>query len=123
MGVVVVPEMYTKVMGVTFCDEGEFGDRQENVRGLDPGQELVVVCEDENPFDPNAMKLFADVGCVRPIGYVKKELARDLREQMRKGWKYRVFVVQVTGVERDEGVCGVNVKIVASKYDETDDNG
>lgn len=98
--------MKTKLVGVTF--EG----RQDNVTKLIPDQELHATFEDTNPFDPNAILLHADATKTQPVGYLKKELAKDLREQHLKGWAYKFFVEQVTG--QDKQVKGCNIKIQAN---------
>jgi single-stranded-DNA-specific exonuclease len=103
-----MPEMKSKLVGVTF--EG----RQDNVAELTEGQELLAIFEDNNPFDPNAILLFADAQKTKPVGYLKKELAADLRQQHTKGWAYKFFVEQITGQTKQ--VKGCNIKIEASLY-------
>jgi len=102
-------EMKTKLVGVTF--EG----RQDNVINLKEGQELHALFEDNNPFDPCAILLHANtdgITLTEPVGYLKKELAKDLRDQNTKGWSYKFFVEQVTGQEKQSK--GVNIKILAT---------
>lgn len=104
-----MPEMKSKLVGVTF--EG----RQENVSVLTDGQELLAIFEDNNPFDPNAILLFGDAEKMKPVGYLKKELAKDLREQHTKGWTYKFFCEKVTG--RDMQTKGCNIRIEAKLFD------
>lgn len=103
-----MPEMKTKLVGVTF--EG----RQAHLANLQPGQELHAIFEDNNPFDPNAILLHADATKTQPVGYLKKELAHDLRKQHEKGWAYAFFVEAITG--QDKQVKGCNIRIDAKLY-------
>lgn len=107
-GDVVVREMHSKVVGVSH--EG----RQVFVQQLVPGQVLFLYNEEENPFDANALKLFADVECTMPIGYIAREIASDVMVQGRKfGYSYEVAVQQVTGGKGR--TFGVNIVITAYK--------
>ncbi|MBR9701165.1 hypothetical protein GOV11_04840 [Candidatus Woesearchaeota archaeon] len=107
-------EMHSKIVGISFTDDDyELSSRQDNVRDLKKGHELTLEFEDDNPFDPSAIKLFADKDKKIPLGYLKKELARDLRLQMEKGWSYTAKVEAVTGQEKQSKGC--NIIISASK--------
>jgi len=107
-GTTVVREMRTKVVGVSM--EG----RQAFVQQLVPGQVLVLCNEEENPFDVNALKLFADQECAKPIGYIAREIASDIMMQARKfGYSYEVRVQAVTG--GNGRTYGVNIVITAYK--------
>ncbi len=106
-------EMRTKLVGVTFKDEGEHGDRQLNIKQLQPNQKLFFHHEKDNPFDPNAMKVYADEQLTKPLGYLKKQLASDLNTQKNMGWHYSLEVEQITG--DDSKSMGCNVKITATK--------
>ena len=101
-----VNSMNSKLVGVTMGDEG----RQANVKSLTKGQEIFILRESNNPFDPNAMKLFADPQLTKPLGYIKKELARDLAEQRAKGWSYKFFCEEVTGKETQSFGCNIRIE-------------
>lgn len=105
-------EMKSKIVGVTMGEES----RQEHIKQLQQGAELFPFYENDNPFDPNAIKLFADAAKQKPLGYIKKELARDLREQRAKGWEYTFKVEEVTGKEKHTKGC--NIVIEAKKVQE-----
>lgn len=85
-------EMRTKIVGVTH------DDRQANVAALQAGQKLWWMHEYDNPFDPNAIKIFADQMMKKPLGYLSRELAKDIVTQKTKfGYEYEMCVAQVTG--------------------------
>lgn len=98
---------HTKLAGVTF--EG----RQEAVARLSEGTALRVVCQPDNPFDPNAVALFDATG--DQVGFFNRALAAALAPEMDAGAVYEVSVTDVTGREaRDEGAArslGVNVLV------------
>lgn len=87
-------KFYTKVVGVTF------DQRQAHISELVEGQELQLVREPENQFDPNAIGVFNKA---EQIGYLKKELAKHLAENLETNVVYRAVVVQITG-----GLIGQN---------------
>lgn len=89
-------QFYTKVVGVTF------EDRQQLVEQLAAGQGLELRREQENPYDENAVAVFADNG---QVGYLKRSIARHLAPNFDKGVPYQAMVVQVTGsAEKNWGV-------------------
>jgi hypothetical protein len=101
--------MGSKLVGVSMREEGE--DRQLNVRALRDDQKLFWKHEKENLFDPNAIKVYADEQMTHALGYVQKELARDLVQQMRElGIKYEIYCSKVTG--GSGRTYGCNIKIV-----------
>lgn len=102
-------EMRTKIVGVSW------EKRQDDVKELVENQELFVMHEVDNPFDPRALAAFADAAHTKKIGYLGKELAHDMFEQMKIGWTYQYFVTQVTGGDKNHQTRGVNIKIVARK--------
>jgi hypothetical protein len=106
-------EKNSKIVGVTHKDDNGT-ERQDNCRKVVDGQKLYVVLETNNAFDPQAMKIFADEALQLPLGYVQRELAKDLQTQMQQGWSYEVFATKRTGGERGKST-GVNIRIVAHK--------
>lgn len=107
-----IRSMHSKVSGVSF------DDRQQHCKSLQVGQVLYVLHEKDNPFDPSALKLFIDEQRTKTIGYLSRELARDLVAQAERGWSYVVKVSALTG--GGEKTTGVNVTIEASKADAAD---
>jgi hypothetical protein len=103
-------EMNSKIVGISFRDDGE--DRQLNVKLLVEGQQLYWIHESDNRFDPCAIKIFADENHRHTLGYLQKELARDLIQQMREhGYSYDIFCTKITGANGQTKGC--NVRIVA----------
>ena len=104
--------MHSKILGVTMAEDiGEH--RQENISKLKDGQKLYIKHEFDNPFDANALKVFGDEAQTMPIGYLRRELAKDLQDQKARGWQYEYFVEQVTGGGKGKSF-GVNILIVAT---------
>jgi hypothetical protein len=103
-------ETHSKLAGVSMGKEdGE--DRQLNVRQLRDGQELFFIHEKDNPFDSCAIKVFADEAHTKPLGYIQRELAKDITIQGDKmGYKYRIYCTKVTG--GGGRTYGCNVKLV-----------
>lgn len=110
-------EAQSKIIGVTFDDTGvAYPHRQENIRSLSAGQQLYPQYEEDNPFDENAIKLYADPELQRPLGYVKREIAQTIAQQRLRGWNYWFYVKALTGgEERDRKVTGCNIRIVAER--------
>lgn len=106
-------EKNSKIVGVTHTDENGT-QRQDNCRAIIDGQKLFVLHESANPFDPNALKLYADEQHNLPLGYIQRELARDLLVQMQQGWTYEVYATKKTGGMNGKSV-GVNIRIIARK--------
>ena len=105
-------EMHSKIVGISFREEGE--DRQLNARALQPGQRLFWKHEMDNKFDPCAIKVYADEQMTKALGYLQRDLARDLVELMRtRGYKYEIFVKAVTG--GGGRTFGCNIRVVATE--------
>jgi len=100
----------SKISGVTFSDNGI--SRQENIKTLQMNQEIYAVHEETNPFDPNAIKLYVDAAHTKPLGYLMRDLARDLVQQSKLGWTY-TYLAEPTGSEKK--VLGCNITIIAKK--------
>ncbi len=91
---------FTKIVGVTF--EG----RQDIVAGLVPGQELQLVREPGNAFDPSAIGVRTGT---LALGYVRREIAKRLAPNIDRGDRYTARVGSVTG--GGERSVGVNVEV------------
>lgn len=101
-----IREMHTKLVGVSA------DNRQQFVQQLKPGQRLTLVHEEENAFDTNALKLFADEACTMPLGYIARDIAADIIKQEKEyGYSYAVAVKEVTGGKGR--TYGVNVVLTA----------
>jgi len=94
----------TKLAGVTF------GGAQENIKTFgnkDIGS-YALVREPDNPHDPNAIRvaLFGEIF----MGYVPKEIAKDLAPLMDDGRSFMAFFVKLN-LPRYEGPIGLTVEI------------
>lgn len=92
---------HTKVVGVTF------NDRQRFIPGLRTGEELQLRRERWNQYDSNAIAVYDRRG--NQLGYISKDLARELAPRIDGGAQYRVTVYCVTG--GDGYSYGVNVSV------------
>lgn len=106
---------YTKLTGVTFCNEnGNTENRQSIIRQLyrrgllDDGTELSLRPEPNNPYDDHAVAVFAQDG--RQLGYLPQRTSYQVFCDMAKGKKYRAFVSCVTGGEAGNAY-GINIRI------------
>lgn len=101
----------SKVVGNTFAPNG-----QELLSKLKSGDQLLWEREPQNKFDKNAIRLCNSDK--KKIGYIPKDLAKDLAEMIDNGKikAMKVKVNQITGSE--EKNLGCNVIIVC--YDKTD---
>jgi hypothetical protein len=99
--------VYSHIVGSTFRQDG-----QENIKKLEQAQKLFMVFEDDNAFDPNAVKLYADEAHTRELGYIQRELAKDVRELVKNGIEIEVRVTEVTGNTADKKNAGCNILII-----------
>lgn len=106
---------YTKLAGVTFNNENDNTEnRQAIIRQLsrhgllDEGTELYLKPEPHNPYDNHAVAVFAPDG--RQLGYLPKQQAYQVFENMIRGRTYRAFVSTVTGGEAGNKY-GINIKV------------
>lgn len=107
--------LYTKICGVTFNNEGDnTQNRQYIIRQLyrneelEPNTVLTLKCEPFNKYDSHAVAVFAPDG--RQLGYLSKELAYPVFENINKGITYKVTVSSVTGGDINSNY-GVNIKL------------
>jgi len=100
---------FSKIKGVTMVSE-----RQENIKALKPGQKLFYVFEN-NPKDPNAIRLYADEAHNLDLGYISKELAPYLRDFKKHNVDFDVRVAQITGGDGKKPTCGCNILIVLKR--------
>lgn len=92
---------FTKIVGVTF------DGRQRFIPMLRTGEELQLRRECWNQYDRNAIAVYDGRG--NQLGYISKELAKDLAPKMDAGIQYRISVASVTG---GNGYSyGVNVSV------------
>lgn len=101
-------EFFTKVVGVTF------ENRQEVVQTLHEGEQIRLVREPANRFDPNAIRVENLQG--DQLGFLNSRMAKHLAPVLDKGGEYRVLISSITGGQ-DKNL-GVN--ILVNRADERD---
>ena len=98
-------KLITKLAGVTFRDA------QENIKqfGCPDILTYALIREPDNPYDPNAIQV--SLFGIWFMGYVPKEIAKDLAPLMDAGKFFRAYFVQ-----RNESpyrdIVGMTVEIV-----------
>ena len=100
-------EFYTKVVGVTF------NNRQQYVKQCYNGQQLDLVRDKFNPYDKNAIAIYAGDN---QVGFLSEELAQKLAPKMDSGIIYECFVECVTGDTHN--INGLNIKICTPSRNE-----
>ena len=110
-----VNTFHTKLAGVTYSNSGSNTEsRQKIIRDLlragmlSTGQELRLVQEPTNPYDNHAVAVFGPDG--RQLGYLPKDVARRVFDDMNRGSVYKIYVSDVTGGSVSMAY-GVNVKV------------
>ena len=96
----------TKIVGVTF--EG----RQDLIAGLQPGQELELVRQPENAYDPNAVAVH--YGRLQ-LGFVRKAIAARIAPNIDAGERYRAEIKHITGGGTRS--VGVNIWVTRERPD------
>lgn len=85
---------YARLAGVTHADRGGT-PRQGAIADLRSCDELQLVPEPDNPYDPNAVMVLAPDG--RQVGYLEARLAGETVRRLRKGVATKAFVSNITG--------------------------
>lgn len=93
-------DFYTKVAGVTF------ENRQQYVRQCKDGQSLDLIRDKFNPYDKNAIAVYAGNN---QVGFISQDIAKELAPKMDNGKKYDCSVQSVTG--GSEKIYGLNIKV------------
>ncbi|MFI5389686.1 MAG: HIRAN domain-containing protein, partial [Candidatus Eremiobacterales bacterium] len=87
-GIADAETFHTKIVGVSF--EG----RQDILDGLVEGAELALIRQPENPFDANAIAVH--FGSLQ-LGFLRKEIAREIAPVFDEGTPYGARVASLTG--------------------------
>lgn len=100
-----INRFYSKVAGVTF------ENRQEIVKRLSVGQQIIPVREPDNRYDSNAIALYAYIDdSVYQIGFIGKDVASRLASTMDTNDEYVIIKIsEITG--GGENYIGVNIQI------------
>jgi hypothetical protein len=99
---------FTKAAGVTF------GGRQKVLQKCRAGEPLVLVREENNKHDPNAVAIKRETG--EEVGYIPGATASTVARKLAKGIRFTAFAVEVTGGGKGESY-GLNILMVESGRD------
>lgn len=98
-GIADASHFHTKVVGVSF------ERRQDVLAGLSEGLELILERQPYNEHDANAIAV--RFGALQ-IGFLKRDLARQLAPHIDNGARYRARIASLTGGQNDKN-RGVNI--------------
>ena len=93
-------EFHSKIAGVSFNEIDKLD--------ISEGDELKLIREPDNKFDKNAIIVMWNM---YKLGYIRKELAKDMAVAMDKGRVYKCFVSNITGGTEDKKNKGINILI------------
>lgn len=100
-------EFFSKIVGTTFCDG------QKELKDLNQGDKLILNREDNNPYDENAVAVYTDY--MVKLGYIPKETAKGLREQVKLWSNVEAEVSEITGGTAGKDNLGCNIKITITE--------
>ncbi len=97
---------FSQVHGITHKND-DGSRRQQVIRGCRVGEELVLVPEPDNRFDPGAVKICRKNG--QQLGYWKGDgrMAHDLAI----GWTFRVTIDEIYPFKENRGRFGVRLRV------------
>lgn len=104
-----IRHLFTKVVGVT-KNNRDGKSRQKVIARCRPLEKLKLENEDDNPVDPNAVAVLRQDG--QQLGYLKAELAEEVVRHSQQGYRYGVYITQITGGDSGKETCGVNLLVV-----------
>ncbi len=87
-------------------------DRQALIRDrARVGDRVQLVPEPGNPYDRHAIKVCLESG--EQIGYLERELARELSQEHGEGWRHAATIARVTGGTLDKPSRGIVLWLVS----------
>lgn len=108
---------YSKINGLTFTRPGQEKKGIEIIPTLKKGQELKLVPEPENKFDPNAIAVYYEN---LHLGYIPKETAKSMKYEMeRNDAMYICKISEITG--GGDRNYGCNLEIIDTSKPEQED--
>lgn len=104
---------FTKITGVTSDDPISGENRQGLIeKYVKPGGKLYLEHEQDNKYDPNAIKVIWKSGNLKfHLGYLTARRANEVRSHLDKGRKVKVVIKNVTGNDGPKKNLGVNIKV------------
>jgi HIRAN domain len=101
---------FTKVVGVTF-DNDDGSSRQSLIPRCDLLERLQLDHDEDSPHDPNAVRVLRQSG--EQLGHLRRRLAAEVVAKTAKGYRYGVFVKDITGGGRGRNY-GMNLLILVA---------
>lgn len=96
---------HTKVVGSTFCGG------QELLHLIEPGQDIQLIPEPDNKYDPNAVQVFISEN--DRLGYVPKETAPIIHEEWGRNRILKCKVAEITG----KGKANLGANLIVEVYE------
>jgi hypothetical protein len=106
-----ITHFFTKVVGVTHQNSNR-KTRQKIIKNCARLEPLVLDHEENNQHDPNAIRVLRRNG--EQIGYLDANLAKQIVSQVKQGFGFDAFIVDLTGGEPTKPTRGVNVVIIVA---------
>jgi hypothetical protein len=107
-----VRHFYTKLAGATYKND-DGSDRQDILSTCCPLQALRVEHDNNNPHDPNAIRVCTEDG--RQIGHLFRDLASDVWWRMQHHFTYAAFSANITGGTEDHPTMGMNILLLVAR--------
>lgn len=101
--------IFSKIKGSTMAP-----DRQDNIKNLKQADKLFYVFED-NPYDSNAIRLYADEMHMKDLGYIPRSLAVDLREFKANGIDFEIRATNVFLGTPEKPTAGCNILVILKR--------
>jgi hypothetical protein len=95
-------EFFSKIVGSTFCHGA-----QDAIKTLVPNQKLIAVPEPDNKYDANAIAIYLNDN--QRLGYIPRDTARGLKEDIDNGKTIEITVSEVTGMSTGKDNVGCNI--------------
>jgi hypothetical protein len=107
-----VRHFYTKVAGVTYKND-DGSDRQDILSTCSPLKKLRLEHEDNNPHDPNAIRVCTEEG--RQIGHLFRDVASDVWWRMQHNFTYAAVSANLTGGTKEYPQLGMNIILLVGR--------
>lgn len=101
-------EFHSKIKGTSFRNKDN-----SVLSSLKANDELTLVCEPENLYDKNAVAVYSGK---THLGYIPKETAPKIRDDVNKGI-VKCFVSEITGGVAGRENIGCNILIKVNRPD------
>lgn len=106
-----VKHFHSKIVGVTHKN-ADGSSRQAIIGKCTPLEKLTLENDEHNPHDPNAVMVLRSNG--KQLGFMNTTLASEIVSKSQRGYRYAVFVKNITGGTLGKESLGVNILIVVA---------